>query len=58
MNNPSLPNLEKRDWIAGLEKGLAVIEAVDDANPRMTASHRSTLYDGWLDAVKRVRSEG
>jgi IclR family pca regulon transcriptional regulator len=30
--------LEKRDWIAGLEKGLSVIEAFDDANPRMTAS--------------------
>jgi hypothetical protein len=24
----------------------------------MSASHRSKLYDGWLDAVKRVRSEG
>jgi IclR family pca regulon transcriptional regulator len=30
--------LDKRDWIAGLEKGLSVIEAFDDANPRMTAS--------------------
>ncbi|CAN7502759.1 glycerol kinase GlpK [Pseudomonas sp. LjRoot71] len=26
--------------------------------PRMADSHRSKLYDGWLDAVKRVRSEG
>jgi IclR family pca regulon transcriptional regulator len=30
--------LDKRDWIAGLEKGLSVIEAFDDAFPRMTAS--------------------
>jgi len=32
------PALDKRDWIAGLEKGLSVIESFDDANPRMTAS--------------------
>ena len=32
------PPLDKRDWIAGLEKGLSVIEAFDDAFPRMTAS--------------------
>jgi IclR family pca regulon transcriptional regulator len=30
--------LDKRDWIAGLEKGLSIIEAFDAANPRMTAS--------------------
>jgi IclR family pca regulon transcriptional regulator len=30
--------LDKRDWIAGLENGLSIIEAFDDANPRMTAS--------------------
>ena len=30
--------LDRKDWIAGLEKGLMVIEAFDDANPRMTAS--------------------
>lgn len=33
-----LKPLEKRDWIAGLEKGLQLIEAFDDANPRMTSS--------------------
>jgi IclR family transcriptional regulator, pca regulon regulatory protein len=32
------PTLDKRDWIAGLEKGLTVIESFDDANPRMTPS--------------------
>ncbi len=34
----ALPALDKRDWIAGLEKGLAIIECFDDANPRLTAS--------------------
>jgi IclR family pca regulon transcriptional regulator len=30
--------LDKRDWIAGLEKGLSIIETFDDAHSRMTAS--------------------
>ena len=30
--------MDKRDWIAGLEKGLSIIESFDDANPRQTAS--------------------
>lgn len=30
--------LERRDWIAGLEKGLSIIETFDDANPRLTPS--------------------
>ena len=30
--------LERRDWIAGLEKGLSVIEAFDAEHSRMTAS--------------------
>ncbi len=30
--------IDKRDWIAGLEKGLAVIDAFDSAHPRLTAS--------------------
>ncbi|MFX1737320.1 IclR family transcriptional regulator C-terminal domain-containing protein [Paraburkholderia sp. A1RI_3L] len=28
--------LARRDWIAGLEKGLAILEAFDDTHPRMT----------------------
>jgi IclR family pca regulon transcriptional regulator len=28
--------LNRRDWIAGLQHGLAIIEAFDEANPRMT----------------------
>ena len=34
----ALPGLDKKDWIAGLEKGLSIIETFDDAHPRMTAS--------------------
>ncbi|MGN6804901.1 MAG: IclR family transcriptional regulator domain-containing protein [Trinickia sp.] len=32
------PALDKRDWIAGLEKGLAILEAFDDKHARMTAT--------------------
>ncbi len=32
------PELSKRDWIAGLEKGISIIEAFNDAHPRLTAS--------------------
>ena len=35
---PAPSTLDKRDWIAGLEKGLSIIEGFDDANPRLTAS--------------------
>ncbi len=30
--------LERKDWIAGLEKGLAIIEAFDADHPRLTAT--------------------
>jgi IclR family pca regulon transcriptional regulator len=36
MNLPT--TLDKRDWIAGLERGVSIIEAFDDAHPRMTAA--------------------
>ncbi len=35
---PKTSCLDKRDWIAGLEKGLSIIECFDDGNARMTAS--------------------
>ncbi|PQA77905.1 IclR family transcriptional regulator C-terminal domain-containing protein [Rhodoferax sp. TS-BS-61-7] len=38
LTEPELPGLDKKDWIAGLEKGLSIIETFDDAHPRMTAS--------------------
>ncbi|GAB2454284.1 IclR family transcriptional regulator [Comamonas humi] len=39
MDSCSAPGeLDKRDWIAGLERGVSIIEAFDDAHPRMTAA--------------------
>ena len=35
---PEAPPLQRRDWIAGLEKGLILLQAFDEAWPRMTAS--------------------
>lgn len=32
------PQLDRRDWIAGLEKGLGLLEAFDEGLPRMNAS--------------------
>lgn len=32
------PPLQRRDWIAGLEKGLTLLQAFDEAWPRLTAS--------------------
>ena len=41
-NMHSFPNdptaLDRKDWIAGLEKGLSIIEAFDADHPRLTAS--------------------
>lgn len=34
----SFITLDKRDWIAGLERGISIIEVFDDAHPRMTAA--------------------
>jgi IclR family pca regulon transcriptional regulator len=35
---PTAPSLDKRDWIAGLEKGLSLIQTFDEANSRQTAT--------------------
>ena len=32
------PALQRRDWIAGLEKGLTLLQAFDEDHPRLTAS--------------------
>lgn len=47
------PALERRDWIAGLEKGLAVIEAFDDQHPRLTASQAGTRCGLTRTAARR-----
>ncbi len=36
--SPTAPSLDKRDWIAGLEKGLSLIQTFDEANSRQTAT--------------------
>ncbi|MBN3815755.1 helix-turn-helix domain-containing protein [Paraburkholderia sp. Se-20369] len=33
-----MPLLDRRDWIAGLEKGLMILEAFDSGHPRMTST--------------------
>src|SRR5947207_14017875 len=35
---PAKQTFDKRDWIAGLDKGLRIIEAFNDAHPRLTPS--------------------
>jgi IclR family pca regulon transcriptional regulator len=35
---PDTPALQRRDWIAGLEKGLTLLQAFDEQHPRLTAS--------------------
>ena len=36
--HPGAPALHARDWIAGLERGVALLEAFDETHQRMTAS--------------------
>lgn len=45
--------LQRRDWIAGLEKGLAVLEAFGDAHPRMTAAQMGERVAMTRTAVRR-----
>lgn len=45
--------LQRRDWIAGLEKGLAILEAFDDAHPRMTAAQMGERVGMTRTAARR-----
>ena len=45
--------LDKRDWIAGLQKGLAIIECFDDANARLTASQAGVRCGMTRTAARR-----
>ena len=45
--------LDKRDWIAGLEKGLSIIEAFDDEHPRLTASQAGVSCGMTRTAARR-----
>jgi len=50
---PASSTLDKRDWIAGLEKGLSIIECFDDANPRLTASQAGVRCGMTRTAARR-----
>lgn len=45
-------------WYASLEEVASHWHLQRRFTPQMASAHRSKLYAGWLDAVKRVRSEG
>lgn len=45
--------LDKRDWIAGLERGISIIDAFDDAHPRMTAAEAGQRTDMTRTAARR-----
>lgn len=45
--------LKSTEWIAGLEKGLSVIEAFDSAHPRLTATEAGTRCGLTRTAARR-----
>lgn len=45
--------LDKRDWIAGLEKGLAILEAFDSEHARMTPTQAAALTGLSRTAARR-----
>ncbi|WP_250535647.1 IclR family transcriptional regulator C-terminal domain-containing protein [Caballeronia sp. AZ10_KS36] len=47
------PPLDKRDWIAGLEKGLAILEAFDDQHARMTPTQAAVRTGITRTAARR-----
>lgn len=47
------PPLDKRDWIAGLEKGLAILEAFDSEHARMTPSQAAARTGMTRTAARR-----
>ena len=52
-DSPAPAGLDKRDWIAGLERGVSIIEAFDDANPRLTASQAGQRTNMTRTAARR-----
>lgn len=45
--------LQRRDWIAGLDKGLGLLEAFGDENPRMTATQAAQQCGMTRTAARR-----
>jgi IclR family transcriptional regulator, pca regulon regulatory protein len=50
---PPTAALQRRDWIAGLEKGLGILEAFGDAHPRVTAAQMAALVGLTRTAARR-----
>jgi len=50
---PTTSALDARDWIAGLEKGLHIIEAFDAAHPRLTATEAGVRCGMTRTAARR-----
>lgn len=50
-NSP--PGLQRRDWIAGLEKGLGILEAFGEAHPRVTAAQMASIVGLTRTATRR-----
>ena len=48
-----MTELDARDWIAGLEKGLSIIEAFDAAHPRLTATEAGVRCTMTRTAARR-----
>jgi IclR family pca regulon transcriptional regulator len=49
----ALPGLQRRDWIAGLEKGLGILEAFGEAHPRVTAAQMGEKVGMTRTAARR-----
>ena len=47
------PTIAARDLIAGLDRGLRLIEAFDDAHPRLSASEAATRTGMTRTAARR-----
>lgn len=47
------PGLPRRDWIAGLDKGLAILEAFDASAPRLTAAQMGERVGMTRTAARR-----
>ena len=45
--------LQRRDWIAGLEHGLGILEAFGDAEPRITAAQMGEKVGMTRTAARR-----
>jgi IclR family pca regulon transcriptional regulator len=56
--DPQALELDKRDWIAGLEKGLSIIETFDHTHSRMTPSQAGERAGLTLQHLGYVASDG